>query len=115
MPVRRSPALLLKSPSRTLWRRAFTIAMLSVGAMSMSACSVLAVADAAVTVASTAVSVTATVVETTVDVAAAGVRAATSDGEADKPDEVKAPAQDDAQVLAPAQRPWQAPAWPTSR
>lgn len=43
--------------------------------MSLSACSVIAVADAAVTVVATTVSVGATVVGTTVDVAAAGVEA----------------------------------------
>jgi len=89
---------------------------------SVSGCSVLAVADAAVTVASTAVSVTATVVETTVDVAAAGVRAVTSDDkDPKKVEERKAepgtePGQEPAQE-APATPPrsWQAPEWPVNR
>ncbi len=93
-------------------------------AASVSACSVLAVADAAVTVAATAVSVTATVVETTVDVAAAGVRAVTADDkDPKKVEERKAeekPGPDPRQESAPEtatapQRTWQAPEWPVNR
>ena len=53
-------------------------------AIACSGCVVYTVADAAVSVAATTVKVGATVVETTVDVAAAGVKAATGSGEADK-------------------------------
>jgi hypothetical protein len=91
------------APSRVLTRVAAAMALTA----SLSGCSVLAVADAAVTVAATAVSVTATVVETTVDVAAAGVRAATSDDKDEKQEEEKKKEQE--------QRTWQAPEWPVNR
>ena len=101
-----------RATARALTRLTAAVALL----VSVSGCSVLAVADAAVTVAATAVSVTATVVETTVDVAAAGVRAVTADDKDPKqaeekpgPDRPQEPAQE-----AP-QRNWQAPEWPVNR
>ena len=57
--------------------RLFILAAIS--AMLCSGCAAVAVADAAITVVATGVKVGATVVETTVDVAAAGVRAVSSD------------------------------------
>lgn len=57
--------------------RLFILSVISV--MLCSGCAAVAVADAAITVVATGVKVGATVVETTVDVAAAGVRAVSSD------------------------------------
>jgi hypothetical protein len=57
--------------------RLFILSVIS--AMLCSGCAAVAVADAAITVVATGVKVGVTVVETTVDVAAAGVRAVSSD------------------------------------
>ncbi len=106
-----------RATARALTRLTAAVALL----VSVSGCSVLAVADAAVTVAATAVSVTATVVETTVDVAAAGVRAVTADDkdpkqfEEKKAEEKAGPDQPQEPAQEAPQRNWQAPEWPVNR
>ncbi len=60
---------------RHMPQHAWKILAIGIAVLPMTACSVIAVADAAVTVAATTVKVGATVVGTTVDVAAAGVKA----------------------------------------